>query len=63
MAEKCVHYWNYEHTVYQGRGSNGLRGAEVGIVRYCSKCGTKRMSFTKKWIEPPKEYDLSHVGK
>lgn len=64
MATKqCEHDWAYEHMVYQGRGEDGLLGDEVGVVRYCEKCGRKQMAFTSDWQAPPREYDLSMAGK
>jgi hypothetical protein len=61
----CVHYWNYEHSVYQGRGPEvlGVYNPEIGVVRYCSRCHLKQMAFTSAWQKPPRQYDLSDVGK
>jgi hypothetical protein len=54
----CVHYWHHPYVIWSGR--NG-REDEVGVARYCSKCGKKQMAYANKWGNIPAGHDARGV--
>ena len=50
-AQRHKHNWYYPHTVWQGKGKNG-----VAVVRWCA-CGAIEMVFADKWSKAPRSHD------
>ena len=51
MTGKCKHFWNVVHLLWQGR-----KEGEVGVMRYCRRCGLRQAAFTSAWRKIPRSH-------